>query len=113
MLTNIALTDQNEKKLVNYLMTRYDKRVRPSSNATFPTSVSFELSLAQLIDVVSTNCNLSLAQLIDVVSTNCNLSLAQLIDVVSTSCNFSPEVEIMTDFLIKQLILSIGGNKYC
>ena len=53
LFTNVGLADKFEKGLVKDLMAKYDKRLRPSSNASHSTSVALELALAQLIDVVS------------------------------------------------------------
>ena len=46
------MADKIEKKLMKDLMEGYDKRVRPSTNTTHSTPVTFGLALAQLIDVV-------------------------------------------------------------
>ncbi|ESP04297.1 hypothetical protein LOTGIDRAFT_136425 [Lottia gigantea] len=54
--------DKNEIKLVRKLMADYDKRIRPSLNASESLNVTFGLALAQIIDVdeknqiLTTNC---------------------------------------------------------
>lgn len=45
--------DENEKRLIKDLLSTYDKRARPSKNASQALNVTFGLALAQLIDVVS------------------------------------------------------------
>ncbi|VDI17641.1 neuronal acetylcholine receptor subunit alpha-10-like [Mytilus galloprovincialis] len=57
-----VLTDENEYRLVRDLMTSYDKRIRPSENHSWPLNVTFDVALAQIIDVdeknqiITTNC---------------------------------------------------------
>ena len=50
-----SLADVNEYRLVRDLLRSYDKRIRPSLNASHPLNVTFGFSLSQIIDVVS-NC---------------------------------------------------------
>lgn len=45
--------DEFEYRLVRDLMVKYDKRIRPSKNASDALNVTFGLALAQIIDVVS------------------------------------------------------------
>ena len=45
--------DKNEYRLVHNLMTKYDRSVRPSRNASEPLNITFGLALTQIIDVVS------------------------------------------------------------
>lgn len=45
--------DKIEKQLIKKLLGNYDRRVRPGLNSSTPLNVTFGLSLAQLIDVVS------------------------------------------------------------
>lgn len=49
----MILADKHEKELIKHLMKDYDRRLRPSQNASHSLSVTFGLALAQLIDVVS------------------------------------------------------------
>ncbi|KAK2727385.1 hypothetical protein QYM36_008020 [Artemia franciscana] len=44
--------DESEYRLAQYLMSTYDRAVRPSRNASEPVNVTFGLSLTQIIDVV-------------------------------------------------------------
>ncbi|XP_065556207.1 neuronal acetylcholine receptor subunit alpha-10-like isoform X4 [Artemia franciscana] len=54
--------DESEYRLAQYLMSTYDRAVRPSRNASEPVNVTFGLSLTQIIDVdernqiLTTNC---------------------------------------------------------
>ncbi|KAL5007558.1 hypothetical protein ScPMuIL_016364 [Solemya velum] len=58
----LVMADENEYRLVKDLMRGYDKRIRPSLNASEPLNVTFGLALSQLIDVdeknqiLTTNC---------------------------------------------------------
>ncbi|XP_067139227.1 neuronal acetylcholine receptor subunit alpha-10-like [Centruroides vittatus] len=58
----LSSADENEYRLVQYLLSTYDKSVRPSQNATDPVNVTFGLALTQIIDVdernqiLTTNC---------------------------------------------------------
>ena len=45
--------DDVEYRLMSHLLSHYDNRIRPSLNASHPLNVTFGLSLAQIIDVVS------------------------------------------------------------
>ncbi|GAB6027786.1 Cholinergic receptor, nicotinic, alpha [Chamberlinius hualienensis] len=47
--------DQNEYRLMRYLMNNYDKSVRPAKNASEPMNVTFGLALTQIIDVDERN----------------------------------------------------------
>ena len=49
-----SLADDEEYRLMRHLMKSYDRRVRPSMNASESLNVTFGLALAQIIDVVST-----------------------------------------------------------
>lgn len=53
LFIKLSLADKYEKDLIRHLMSSYDKRIRPSKNASHSLSVTFGLALAQLIDVVS------------------------------------------------------------
>jgi len=44
--------DDVEYRLMRDLLRNYDRRVRPSLNASEPLNVTFGLALAQIIDVV-------------------------------------------------------------
>lgn len=56
VIMQLVHADLNEKKLIKDLFLEYDKRLRPSVNATYPPlNVTFGLALAQLIDVVRSN----------------------------------------------------------
>ena len=44
--------DENEYRLVRDLLTRYEKRIRPSANHNQTMNVTFSVALAQIIDVV-------------------------------------------------------------
>jgi len=44
--------DDIEYRLMRDLLRKYDRRVRPSLNASVPLNVTFGLALAQIIDVV-------------------------------------------------------------
>ena len=46
--------DEQEVRLLKYLMDGYDPAVRPASHFAQPLSVNFSLSLHHIIDVVST-----------------------------------------------------------
>ena len=46
--------DEAEYRLTRYLMSNYDKSVRPSLKATMALNITFGLALTQIIDVVST-----------------------------------------------------------
>lgn len=54
--------DEAEYRLTRYLMSNYDKSVRPSLKATMPLNITFGLALTQIIDVdernqiLTTNC---------------------------------------------------------
>lgn len=54
--------DEQEYRLIRYLMSNYDPAVRPSYNATMPLRVTFDLSLHQVINldernhILTTNC---------------------------------------------------------
>uniref|UniRef100_A0A6P7FFT7 Neuronal acetylcholine receptor subunit alpha-7-like n=1 Tax=Diabrotica virgifera virgifera TaxID=50390 RepID=A0A6P7FFT7_DIAVI len=54
--------DENEARLMRYLMTDYDAAVRPAQNSSLPLSVIFGISLHHIIDVdeknqiLTTNC---------------------------------------------------------
>ena len=50
---DVAVADQNEYRLVRDLLKGYDKRIRPSLNASHALNVTFGVALAQIIDVVS------------------------------------------------------------
>ncbi|KAL4222211.1 Neurotransmitter-gated ion-channel transmembrane region [Mactra antiquata] len=58
----VTYGDVNEYRLIRDLLRGYDKRIRPSLNASVPTNVTFGFSLAQIIDVdeknqiLTTNC---------------------------------------------------------
>lgn len=52
LVLGYVLTDENEYRLVRDLMTSYDKRIRPSENHSWPLNVTFDVALAQIIDVV-------------------------------------------------------------
>jgi len=52
MLLPSVYADDAEKRLINNLLANYDKRLRPTANASKPLNVTFGLALAQLIDVV-------------------------------------------------------------
>ena len=52
-ITSLTEADKYEKDLIKHLMKDYDRRVRPSRNASHSISVTFGVALAQLIDVVS------------------------------------------------------------
>lgn len=54
MFTVFLMTaaDENEFRLIRDVMSRYDKRIRPSVNHTLPTTINFSVALAQIIDVV-------------------------------------------------------------
>ena len=45
-------SDEIEKRLIKDLLNDYDRRLKPSINASHVLNVTFGLSLAQLIDVV-------------------------------------------------------------
>ncbi|XP_065316633.1 neuronal acetylcholine receptor subunit beta-4-like isoform X1 [Gordionus sp. m RMFG-2023] len=47
--------DETEYRLIRYLMSDYDKHIRPSVRATLPINVSFGLSLTQIINVDERN----------------------------------------------------------
>jgi len=47
--------DDVEYRLMRDLLRNYDRRVRPSLNASEPLNVTFGLALAQIIDVVRVN----------------------------------------------------------
>ena len=49
----VGLADDMEYRLIRDLMRNYDRRVRPSLNASDSLNVTFGLALAQIIDVVS------------------------------------------------------------
>lgn len=51
--SNVSNGDEMEYKLMRDLFRNYDRRIRPSKNASDPLNVTFGLSLAQIIDVVS------------------------------------------------------------
>ncbi|XP_067936865.1 neuronal acetylcholine receptor subunit alpha-10-like [Watersipora subatra] len=67
VLIGEADADKLEKDLINHLMDGYDKRIRPSHNASHSIAVTFGLALAQLIDVDEKN---------QIVTTNCWLNQA-------------------------------------
>ena len=46
---------EHEYRLTKYLMSNYDKSVRPVANALEPISVKFDVSLHQIIDVDEKN----------------------------------------------------------
>lgn len=48
----LTAADENEFRLIRDVMSRYDKRIRPSVNHTLPTTINFSVALAQIIDVV-------------------------------------------------------------
>jgi len=48
----IVGADDTEYRLMRDLLRNYDRRVRPSLNASEPLNVTFGLALAQIIDVV-------------------------------------------------------------
>lgn len=48
----MTAADENEFRLIRDVMSRYDKRIRPSVNHTLPTTINFSVALAQIIDVV-------------------------------------------------------------
>jgi len=50
-----VLADVNEYRLVRDLLRSYDKRIRPSLNASISLNVTFGFSLSQIIDVVRTH----------------------------------------------------------
>lgn len=52
-LVVLVLSDENEKRLIKDILQGYEKRLKPGLNASHPLNVTFGLSLAQLIDVVS------------------------------------------------------------
>ena len=49
----LTMADINEYRLVRDLLRNYDKRIRPSLNASHAINVTFGFSLSQIIDVVS------------------------------------------------------------
>ena len=49
----LTMADINEYRLVRDLLRNYDKRIRPSLNASHALNVTFGFSLSQIIDVVS------------------------------------------------------------
>ena len=51
-LVLLTEADDNEHRLVRDLMRTYDKRIRPSKNASHALNVTFGLALSQIIDVV-------------------------------------------------------------
>lgn len=53
VLVLLAEADENELRLVRDLTRTYDKRIRPSRNASQALNVTFGLALSQIIDVVS------------------------------------------------------------
>jgi Neurotransmitter-gated ion-channel ligand binding domain len=55
LLTSCRLSngDDEEYRLMRHLLRNYDRRVRPSLNASESLNVTFGLALAQIIDVVS------------------------------------------------------------
>ncbi|XP_064647842.1 neuronal acetylcholine receptor subunit alpha-10-like isoform X2 [Lineus longissimus] len=62
MCACLTFADDNEYRLIHDLLRNYDKRIRPSRNATEPMNVTFGLALSQIIDVdeknqiITTNC---------------------------------------------------------
>lgn len=48
----LVSADENEFRLIRDVMSRYDKRIRPCTNHTLPTTINFSVALAQIIDVV-------------------------------------------------------------
>nr|XP_022310880.1 ligand-gated ion channel 4-like [Crassostrea virginica]XP_022310881.1 ligand-gated ion channel 4-like [Crassostrea virginica] len=62
----LVSADENEFRLIRDVMSRYDKRIRPSSNHTLPTTINFSVALAQIIDVDEKN---------QIITTNCWLNL--------------------------------------
>uniref|UniRef100_T1JEQ2 Uncharacterized protein n=1 Tax=Strigamia maritima TaxID=126957 RepID=T1JEQ2_STRMM len=62
LLAAFCVADENEYRLMRYLMANYDKSVRPSRNASQSMNVTFGLALTQIIDVdernqiLTTNC---------------------------------------------------------
>ncbi|WAQ93767.1 ACH10-like protein [Mya arenaria] len=62
LLVTGVLADVNEYRLVRDLLRSYDKRIRPSLNASQALNVTFGFSLSQIIDVdeknqiITTNC---------------------------------------------------------
>ncbi|XP_045170379.1 neuronal acetylcholine receptor subunit alpha-10-like [Mercenaria mercenaria] len=62
VLVATTLADVNEYRLIRDLLRSYDKRIRPSLNASTPLNVTFGFSLSQIIDVdeknqiLTTNC---------------------------------------------------------
>nr|WMV64422.1 nicotinic acetylcholine receptor alpha9 variant [Pardosa pseudoannulata] len=58
----VAATDENEYRLTKYLLSNYDKSVRPARHSSEPVNVTFGLALTQIIDVdernqiLTTNC---------------------------------------------------------
>jgi hypothetical protein len=61
LLTSSRLSngDDEEYRLMRHLLRNYDRRVRPSLNASESLNVTFGLALAQIIDVVSEFCRQS------------------------------------------------------
>ncbi|GBO46391.1 hypothetical protein AVEN_63265-1, partial [Araneus ventricosus] len=43
--------DENEYRLTKYLLSNYDKSVRPARHTSEPVNVTFGLALTQIIDV--------------------------------------------------------------
>ena len=43
----------DEKKLLNYLMRNYDKRIRPVKNVSSPVLIRLGITLTQIVDLVS------------------------------------------------------------
>jgi hypothetical protein len=53
MSCRLSNGDDEEYRLMRHLLRNYDRRVRPSLNASDSLNVTFGLALAQIIDVVS------------------------------------------------------------
>ncbi|GFW94774.1 neur_chan_LBD domain-containing protein [Trichonephila clavipes] len=53
----VTARDENEYRLTKYLLSNYDKSVRPARHTAEPVNVTFGLALTQIIDVAKKDCN--------------------------------------------------------
>ena len=49
---DVTRGDDHERRLLQYLLSGYDRSVRPSQDAAKPLNVTFGMALTQIIDVV-------------------------------------------------------------